>query len=257
MTIVQQLEGGQVKFKANQILRAGTDPGNVEVGLHRIKPADEYWFHYWVKWEPGWIEGRGGKLPGLAGGKATSGGADVDPEGWSSRIMWGDQRDGMREYRYDNDRQSKYGASYPWADWARYLEVDKWHRIVQFIRINTPDKNDGVVRFWLNGQTVLRLGDVKWRGKVSDNKARVDRVRMSIFRGGGTPDWAVPRDTYASFSDFYVLNCKPDMSHGNPHLAPVCEGREPDLALVATIELGDGVTSVISGNKIRLFQTTR
>ena len=58
MAIVSRFDGGTVKFKANQILAPGRDPGEVEVGLHKIKPADQYWFHYWVKWEPGWIEGR-------------------------------------------------------------------------------------------------------------------------------------------------------------------------------------------------------
>lgn len=253
MAIVSAFDGGTVTFHANEWGIAGRDAGEVDVGLKRIQPANEYWLHYWLRLNRPWIEGRGGKFPGLAGGRATSGGAQIHPEGWSSRIMWGEQRDGLREYRYDQDRKGRWGDSYAWSE-GRFLDPGEWHRIVQHVRINTPDRRDGRVQFWLNGISVLRDNTVRWRGDVAPNKARVDRVRMSIFRGGNTASWSVAKETRVSFSDFYVLDCQPDMRKGDPSTPPVCQGEEIERVLVATIELEDGVLALQSPGRIQLFK---
>ena len=248
MSIVAQIEGGTVTFKKNQYGTSGRDPGNVDVGLTRIRPADEYWFDYWFFAIDPWVDGLGGKLPGLAGGKATSGGADVVPDGWSSRIMWGD-RLGLREYRYSQDRENRWGDSYPWNQ--SNFEANRWNRVTQYLKINTPGNADGAVKFWFNGKAMWEDQSVRWRGDVDKDVARVDRVRMSIFRGGGDQNWAVPRTTRMEFSDFYVMDCMPDFSVGSHDTPPVCK-EEAQPERVATIQLEPGTMARMDGDVIIL-----
>lgn len=54
---------------------------------------------------------KGGKMHGLAGGSATTGCKDIDPNGWSVRMMW--RREGEVEaYIYHQDRKNRCGDSY-------------------------------------------------------------------------------------------------------------------------------------------------
>ena len=242
MAIVKAMQGGTVTFKANEFGHKGAEfEEGMEEGKLTIPPADEYWFTYWLRLKPGWIEGWGGKLPGLAGGTATSGGADITPNGWSDRVMWGEMRDGLREYRYEQDRKSSFGDWYPFAG-DRFLDVGKWHRMTQWVVINRPNKQDGQVKWWLNDELVLHETKIRWRGDVSENKARVDRVRMTIFLGGGSQQWAVDKETSIEFSDFYVTDCEPAPSDDH-NAKPVCKGeieKPPENEVVATISIHPG-----------------
>lgn len=250
MAIVERFQGGTVLFKKGKFGNAGRNAGTVDVGLKSIRPANEYWFDYWFRATRPWIDGLGGKLPGLAGGLASSGGADVEPDGWSSRIMWGDQG-GLREYRYDQTRQNRWGDSYPWK--ISKFAPGEWHRVTQHVRVNTPGVADGAVQFWFNEGLVWEDEAVRWRGNVNADVALVDKVRISIFRGGGSDAWSVPQDTEMAFSDFYVLNCMPDLSVGSHDTMPVCKG-EVEPVLVASIKLEPGTTARVDGDTIMLFK---
>ena len=68
---------------------------------------------YKVKFDEGFIFDQkgliGGKLPGLMGGKSISGNANTDGEnGWSARLMWGQQGRGLGYIYYPDMRDHKY-----------------------------------------------------------------------------------------------------------------------------------------------------
>lgn len=84
---------------------------------------------------------KGGKLPGLGGGDATTGCDSVESDGWSMRFMW---RRGGRAvvYAYHQDRENRCGDDWEFGQFV----VGKEHRLQQYIRINSPGKRDGVLK---------------------------------------------------------------------------------------------------------------
>lgn len=54
--IVSQFGGGTATFEANEFGASGVST-DYSANREAIPPADEYWFDYWVKPLPGWIEG--------------------------------------------------------------------------------------------------------------------------------------------------------------------------------------------------------
>lgn len=219
MPVVKTFKGGDLYFQAFKTNRMGilrTESGfrKNTVGHHRITAADAYYFDYWVQPQPGWISGKGGKLSGLAGGKASTGGRGPVPDGWSARIMWGDVKGGLRVYLYDQDRK-KGAVGRTISMGGNRLQEGKWTRITQYIKVNSPGSRNGILKMWLNGKVVVNRTDIRFRGNVSNNVARVDRVINGMFRGGSTIDWSVARDTILRFSDFQVSTNQPNFGRND------------------------------------------
>ena len=82
----------------------------------RLEPREEYSLDYFVRFGHGngdhWEFRRGGKLPGLAGGKCNTGGHRSTGDGWSVRYMW---RDEGRMVAYVYHLDQKKGSRGPMA----------------------------------------------------------------------------------------------------------------------------------------------
>ena len=221
MGITQTYSGGSITFLANTFGNSKKNretSGGFEYKRYKVTPRDEYWLDYWIKPDKNWIEGLGGKLMGLGGGMATTGGAPVTPAGWSLRMMWGDYR-GLRGYRYDQDRNVKYGINDPLASTKKF-KVNEWSRVTEHVKLNAPNKRDGKAHFWINGNLELDLNNVKWRGNVDRSTAQINIVMLQPFRGGGSDIWAVDKDTKLYFSDFYLCDEQPNLSTGTWNTPP-------------------------------------
>jgi hypothetical protein len=220
--VIKQFEGGSVTFMADKCCNRSGDKRTtgVSLGSRDIPPGDERWVDYWMRYHPGWIEGKGGKLPGLAGGTATTGCQAIDPQGWSTRFMWGP----LRVYIYHQNRMDGCG------DGVRLnvpsFPPDTWHRITQRVKVNAPGQANGEIQVWINGKQVFLAKNYTLRGNVDASRARVDKVRLSIFRGGDNPTWAVQQDTTIEFKNFYILDCQP-VFRGDENSEPACGGSGP------------------------------
>lgn len=243
MSIVSEFSGGNITFLANTFgnsSKSRETGGGFDFARHRVEPADEYWLDFWINPDKNWIEGTGGKLMGLGGGSATTGGAPQTPGGWSMRMMWGTYL-GLRGYRYDQDRQSTYGNRDPF-DSQRKFKVDEWTRVTEHIKLNTPNKFDGEVHFWVGGRLELAMESVRWRGEVDPAKAQIDLVMLQPFRGGGSPNWAVDQDTTLHFSDFYLCSRQPDFTQGSYDKPPVFADQAPPSLAEVLAESGVSVS---------------
>jgi hypothetical protein len=141
---------------------------------------------YDVKLEPGFVFARGGKLPGLYGGDAPSGGGSAD-NGFTTRYMW---RGGGRGevYAYLPGKSSSYGESLGAGTWT--FVPGEWRRIEQEIVLNRPDRADGVLRVWYDAKLVFEQAGLVFR--LSD-KVGISGLMFSTFFGGHDPSWASPR----------------------------------------------------------------
>lgn len=139
---------------------------------------------------------RGGKLPGLFGGRGNSGG-DIPngTDGFSFRLMWLDGGKG-RVYAYLPTSQT-YGT--PLFERKIQFQRGKWHRVTQELHLNTPGFSDGYVRMWIDGeflgaQTGLMIRTV--------DSLKIEGVFFDVFYGGNDDSWAPTGENFIDFADF-------------------------------------------------------
>jgi len=185
---------------------------------------NELYASYVVKAPDTWEGIKGGKLPGLGGGTAPSGGVPVDgTDGFSARLMWRSNSSGanaaqdyLTTYLYSMDKLGQWGDDLWWssppttgieAQWTQtgkqFLTPGKWDTLTLKITMNTPGQHDGQIYAWLNGEPVLNNSYVRFRAQGVDN-FRVGLFYFSTFFGGSTADWAPNKDEVLYFDDFIV-----------------------------------------------------
>jgi hypothetical protein len=150
---------------------------------------------YDVGFEPGFDFAKGGKLPGLYGGDAPSGGADTS-RGFSTRYMW--RAGGAGEvYAYIPEKEGEYGESISSGAWT--FVPGQWQHLEQEVILNHTNSYDGALRVWVDGKLVANWTDILYR--VSDD-VLVAGLMFSTFFGGHDTSWASPRTQSAFFRNF-------------------------------------------------------
>ena len=152
---------------------------------------------YQVRFEPGFDFVKGGKLPGLYGGDAPSGGDEVDGEsGFSMRFMWREAGQGEL-YEYVASQDEEFGASVGRGLWS--FPTGEWVTIEQELVLNTPGEADGLARVWIDGAPVLEQGEIVYR---TTDEVTIDGLMFSTFFGGNGKAWRTPVDQHADFAAF-------------------------------------------------------
>lgn len=107
-----------------------------------------------------WV--KGGKLPGLFGGKTNCNGGDMALDCFSLRFMFGSNGNGYA-YLYVS-KQANHSAEFCALtsapncspDWgyglagSKYFVKDKWVKIKQLVKLNTLGKQDGRFTIWID-----------------------------------------------------------------------------------------------------------
>jgi hypothetical protein len=162
----------------------------------------ELYCAYRVRFGEGFGFVRGGKLPGLAGGEANTGGRKPDgSDGWSSRMMW--RREGRAvQYVYHPDQPGIYGQDFPYdLGGSRAFEPGRWHQVEHRVVVNTPGRTDGIIQAWFDGELALSVNGLRFRD-TSD--FAIDSFLFSTFFGGSGPEWAPARDETITFDEFVI-----------------------------------------------------
>ncbi|MGK7870507.1 polysaccharide lyase [Falsiroseomonas sp. E2-1-a20] len=196
---------------AGLILRIGYPRGSINPG-NRSAPVGGAGFllpsgagaqarclYYRLRFEGSFDFVRGGKLPGLYGGEAPRGCGPAERDrGFSARLMW--REAGMGElYLYAPDRALRCGDSIGRGSWG--FARGRWVALAQEVILNTPGREDGVVRVWADGRLVLEHQGLVLR---RDATTLVEGVVFSTFFGGSDPSWAPGRDQQADFTGFQI-----------------------------------------------------
>lgn len=188
----------------------GPNDGGAQWHLVFPQPYEELYFAYRVRFQPGFEFVRGGKLPGLTGGKDNTGCTATRDQGWSARNMW--RRNGadpanqayLVQYVYDVDRPENCGDNYVYDLGAPRLFVpDQWYLIEHRVVMNTPGVADGVLQGWFDGVLAVERTDVQFRASGDDSLA-ITSLYFSTFFGGSGADWAPTRDETVFFDDIVV-----------------------------------------------------
>lgn len=139
-----------------------------------------------------------GKQPGFAhlrGEGGTGGGSLADGmNGWSARSAFyrpksdGDLHLGTCLYHAEMD--GPYGDAHLWNNHGE-LNTGNWYRIDQYVKMNTPGKNNAISRAWVDGNLAFDKQDIKFRDEGYDN-LRVGDFWMHTYYGGNpTPDYDI------------------------------------------------------------------
>ncbi|PMR73935.1 hypothetical protein C1H69_16130 [Billgrantia endophytica] len=156
--------------------------------------AERACLSYQVRFAPDFDFVKGGKLPGLYGGDAPSGGEAVDGEnGFSLRLMWREMGEGEL-YPYVVGHE---GVSVGRGSW--HFPVGRWVSVEQEVILNDPGRDNGIARLWIDGRPVLEHRDITYR---TTPESTIDGLMFSTFFGGTGKEWQTPRDQFVDFAAF-------------------------------------------------------
>ncbi len=166
-----------------------------------LRGSERACLSYMLRFPPDFDFVQGGKLPGLYGGEAPSGGDEVDgTQGFSQRLMWRENGQGEL-YPYVVGFE---GASIGRGFW--HFPVGRWVQVEQEVVLNDPGQKNGVVRIWIDGQPVLEQQKVVFR---TTPDITIDGLMFSTFFGGTGEGWRTPRDQYVDFAAFRFFTSRP------------------------------------------------
>lgn len=164
---------------------------------------------YKIKFPSGFEFVKGGKLPGLIGGRdeknsPISGGIrSTGYNGWSARIMW--RKDGrIAQYVYHPDMKGAYGDDFEWKDEkgnSIIIPLDKWIELTTEIKMNTINKKDGRIQSWLDGKKVLDIKNIQFR---KTKEIAIDSFYFSTFFGGNDDTWSPSKDQHILFGPIEI-----------------------------------------------------
>lgn len=173
---------------------------------------EEIFMRYYLRLADDWNPTlQGGKLPGIAGtyGRAGWGGRrSSGVNGWSMRGAFARVPEGgnplqgltpIGSYAYYADMPNYFGSNWWWnRDNLGLLERNQWYSIEQYVKMNTPGQNDGIMRAWIDGKLAFENNKVMYR---TTDALKIDRIWMNVYHGGNK---AAPED-YHLFIDNVVV----------------------------------------------------
>ncbi len=149
---------------------------------------EEIYFRYYLRIGDGWSPSFGGKFPGIAGtyDRGGWGGRPSDGyNGWSARGLYERTTNGktpIGNYVYHADMRGQWGSHWVWNNENRgYLEKNRWYCVEMYVKLNTPELNDGILRGWIDGLPAYEKTDLSYR-KTSDLK--IETVWLNVYHGG-------------------------------------------------------------------------
>ncbi len=95
--------------------------------------------------------------------------------------------------------RGKYGDNWVW-DGSGFpgLANNRWYCIEQYVKMNTPGKNDGVLRGWVDDNLVFEKTDVRMRDV---DKLKIETVWINVYHGG---TWTARNDQHLFIDDVTI-----------------------------------------------------
>ena len=78
-----------------------------------------------------------------------------------------------------------YGDIWVWQRGYRgFLEKNRWYCIEQQVKLNQPERNDGLLRAWVDGRLAFEKTDIRFRTVAT---LKIEQVWMNVYHGGTKP----------------------------------------------------------------------
>lgn len=159
------------------VLRFSSVPSNQRLisWFLRFEPQQEVYARYCLLIEDDVADGMtelGVKLPGLAGDE-VSWRMEHGPVVATNRGLYT-----ALDYFYGAETGAGYGAI---RSMNVSFKADLWYVIEQYVKLNTPGRDDGIGKVWINGQLVWDSDHVRYRDKASSS---IDHLHVNVYHGG-------------------------------------------------------------------------
>ncbi|WP_152418919.1 polysaccharide lyase [Natronorubrum sulfidifaciens] len=159
---------------------------------------DELHQRYWVYFGENAYPSDDCKAPGFSGDPNRNLSGTTEPNGyngWSARGSYHATSGGVEPgyYVYHADQSSWWGT---YDRWGVTLQRGRWYQIDQYIDLNTPGRNDGVLKGWVDGEEVYSRSNWRWR-ETSD--LPVHAFWHDFYHGGN----GTASNTYHIYTDEY------------------------------------------------------
>jgi hypothetical protein len=124
-----------------------------------------------------WV--KGGKLPGLYGGKGNTGSDKPDgTDGFTTRYMWRENGKGIL-YPF-LPTSDEFGTTIKLGD-PLFAADNQWHTIKQRVVLNTVGNSDGQITVWYDDEQLSQTADLTFR-TVDD--LHINGILFQTFFGG-------------------------------------------------------------------------
>ena len=150
---------------------------------------------YQVRFPVGFQFVKGGKLPGIYGGKEPFSGGKHTSDGWSMRLMW--RTGGAGEVYSYISTTSGYGDEYGTGNFT-FAADGKWHTVSEHIVVNTPGNADGTVTLSYDGHVAI----TKTGLAITKTNTPAQGIFFSTFYGGHDKSWSPTTDQQLDFTGF-------------------------------------------------------
>ncbi len=155
-----------------------------------------------------WV--KGGKLPGIIGGRTGCGGGDDADDCFSVRVMWRRNGDG-EAYIYTNKDtwtpdicdtpgtrcESKAGMSYMRG--AFRFERERWTKVAITVSMNDVGRANGYVRLDIDGESMIESDKLTYR---ASEDVFPEAFTFSTWFGGSDETWSPSTTLEAYFRNF-------------------------------------------------------
>ena len=157
--------------------------------------ATDVTLSYDVRFPVGFQWVKGGKLPGVYGGKTPFSGGSHNAYGWSMRLMW--RENGTAEVYGYISNSTGYGDDWPGGGLA-FQADGQWHHLAQHVHLNAPGKADGFVTLSYDGTIYINKTGLA----ITTTNTPVSGLYFSSFYGGHDTSWSPSVDMYIDFANF-------------------------------------------------------
>ncbi len=168
-----------------------------------IPKAKNIELSYMLKFSENFDFTKGGKLPGLSGGKIMVGGNSPNGKnGWSARMMFLENGK-ICNYLYYGDMKSNFGEKHivNKSDIPYFLPKNEWITINQQIKINDIGSKNGFIKTSINGLLLATISDI---ALSKTEHLQIDKLLFSCFHGGDNIEYAPKNDCYIHFKNFTI-----------------------------------------------------
>ena len=207
----EKLSGNALRVRFVQGRSLGLDLRYYFARLTQQEPQEIY-FRYYLRFANDWDPSTdGGKLPGISAtyGRAGWGMRKSDGyNGWSVRGAFARRVSAatsvarltaLGSYAYHAEIEDSSGEYWGWSEGpSGLLENNRWYAIEQYVKLNTPGRNDGVFRAWVDGRSVLERTKVRYRNTPD---LKIESIWLNVYYGGT----AVPPKDMAMYIDNVVV----------------------------------------------------
>ena len=150
---------------------------------------------YQVRFPVGFQFVKGGKLPGIYGGKEPFSGGKHTSDGWSMRLMW--RTGGAAEVYAYISTTNGYGDEYGKGNFT-FAADGKFHTLTEHIVLNTPGQANGSVTLAYDGRVAI----TKTGLAITGTNTPAAGIFFSTFYGGHDKSWSPTADQHLDFTGF-------------------------------------------------------